>query len=194
MLSSYSNSISAALSGTIDIERAADYLSAKTESAAQVYNLSASLSNFIDDAHYSVIEKIGFKYIQDKHAIVLSASDLLGKSTTTLSIDSADFIKDRIVDHVDITEKEDKKILRIWWTPESEPGTGIYTDVPLEELTKIYTSGTGISIDNDLKISVIDYNVIKSSISTNAENVKTLSNTTIPAIDNRVKSTEDYIK
>ena len=195
VLSSYSNSISTSLSGTIDAERAADHLSAKAETTAQVSSLSISLSNFIDDAHYSVIDKIGFGYIREKHAIVLSASDLLGTKTTKLSIDSADFIKDRIVDHVDIIEEKDgTKILRIWWTPESEPGTGIYTDVPLKELTKIYKNGTGISIDSDLSISVIGYDVIKNSISANTENVNILSNTIVPKIDNRVESAEDYIK
>lgn len=195
VLSSYSNSISASLSATIEANRNVDILSAKAETTNQVSALSTSLSNFINDAHYSVIEKIGFDYIREKHAIVLSASDLLGTKTTKLSIDSADFIKDRIVDHVDIIEEKDgTKILRIWWTPESEPGTGIYTDVPLKELTKIYKGGTGISIDDNLSISVNDYNVIKNSISANTENVKALSNSTVPAIDDRVKLAEDYIK
>ena len=193
VLSSYSNSISASLSATIEANRNVDLLSAKTETTNQVSVLSTSLSNFIDAAHYSVIEKIGFDYIRDKHAIVLSACDQLGTSCS-LSIDSADFIKARIVDHVEIKEVEGKKILRIWWTPESESGTGIYTDVPLAELTKIYKGGTGISIDNDLTISVSDYDVIKNSISANTENVKVLSNATVPAIDDRVKSAEDYIK
>ena len=75
VLSAYSDSLSAALSSTVDARRAEDYLSATDAAALSVTSLSSSLSAFIDNAKYSVIDKVGFSYDDKNHIITLSVAD-----------------------------------------------------------------------------------------------------------------------
>ena len=127
---------------------------------------------------------------------MLSASDLLGTKSTILSIDSADFIRGRIVDHAEITTISAEtgttiKVLRIHWSVEK--GKTVYTDIPLSAFTDVYKAGTGISIDDDLKISVNNYDVINNSILVNTTNVETLSNTTIPFLSGNIDDIKEDI-
>lgn len=127
---------------------------------------------------------------------MLSASDLLGTNSTILSIDSADFIRGRIVDHAEIATISAEtgttiKVLRIHWSVEK--GKTVYTDIPLSAFTEVYKAGTGISIDNDLKISVKNYDDINNSILVNTTNVSTLSNTTIPFLSGNIDDVKNKI-
>lgn len=196
VLSSYTNAVSNEMSATIDTNRATDHLSSTAEAFGYVEDLSGSLSNFIDAAKYSVIDKVGFAYNDQTHIITLSVADQLN-NTKTMTIDSSDFIKNRIVDHVDVvTPTQDPKlsetVLRIWWTPDEGSTVGIYTDIPISQLAKVYTAGDGINISENLKISVVDYTGITACLNQTSANVATLSNSTIPAIDNRLALVEAY--
>ena len=194
----YTHSISSALSNQIDTNRAADYLSATNTANIYVQNLSTSLSHFISAAQYSVIQNTNLEYDVQKHLIKLTVSDEKNNSKV-LSIDTTDFIKNRIVDHVDVvTEKQDasltETVIRIWWTPDKEITEGVYTDIPISELAKVYTAGTGISIDDNLIISVKDYDNLTANVNLLTTNVDTISTLTIPGVYNRVSALETYAK
>lgn len=96
-----------------------------------------------------------------------------------------------------MTKEQDKTlsetVLRIWWTPDEETTAGIYTDIPLSQLARVYTSGEGISVGTDLKISVIDYKDKVAELAQATANIKTLSDTTVPKVDARLIKVETYV-
>lgn len=141
----YTDDISTTLSG--------DYVSkiaiAKSEATAAAATDATEKVNALNDNLLSVgmlvSTDLAFNYNERDRQITLNIKDY-GGINHTFTIDSARFIKGRIVDHVNIIEIDGQQVLRIWWTVE-EGGTGVYSDVPLATLAQVYTAGTGINIE-----------------------------------------------
>lgn len=113
---------------------------AADDATHKVNDLDTNLSN----VGVLVSSDLAFDYEESTRLITLNIKDYAGHNHT-FTIDSARFIKGRIVDHVNIVEIDGQQVLRIWWTVE-EGGTGVYSDVPLTTLAQVYHQGEGITI------------------------------------------------
>jgi len=129
---SYTDGVSAALStdyvGKIATAKAEATTAAATDATGKVNALDNTLLN----VGMLVSADLDFDYDETTRLITLNIQDY-GGNDHTFTIDSARFIKGRIVDHVNIVEISGQQVLRIWWTVE-EGGTGVYSDVPLTTL------------------------------------------------------------
>jgi len=179
---SYADGISAELSATADVR----IIEAKSELSntlssytnIKVENLSTSLSTTVQNAGYALYSNFGFSYDSNNHKILLTLNDQLGHSRQ-LSVETSDFIKNRIIKHIDIVEVEGVKYMRIFW--DNSSGAEEHTDIKLSELAQVYTPGTGIAITlvgNSYQISVTDYVATKDALDDVAATAKTLSTTT----------------
>ena len=154
----------------------------------KVSDLSNKLSTDLSDSIQ--IDTLGFKYNSDTHIIWLSAANN-NKNSRNLSIDTTEFVKDRIVDHVEFTNE----VLIIYW--KDNEGHAVPTKIPISSLAKVYTEGTGIDITNissSFQISVKDYDKITGDLSSVLNTVNNLSTETISGINSRITSLEDYKK
>lgn len=128
----YTNSVSAALStdyvGKIATAKSEAIEAAAVDATSKVNALDTNLSNVA----VLVSSDLAFSYDESTRLITLNLRDYTGHDHT-FTIDSARFIKGRIVDHVNIVKIDNQDVLRIWWTTE-EGGTGVYSDVPLATL------------------------------------------------------------
>lgn len=152
----------------------------------KVSDLSNKLSTDLSDSIQ--IDTLGFKYNSDTHIIWLSAANN-NKNSRNLSIDTTEFVKDRIVDHVEFTNE----VLIIYW--KDNEGHAVPTKIPISSLAKVYTEGTGIDITNissSFQISVKDYDKITGDLSSVLNTVNNLSTKTVSSIDSRIENLEDY--
>ena len=113
-----------------------------------VNSISSDLSIAVKNAGYTVVDSFDFKYID--HSIVLSVNDFIGKPSL-LSINTAKFEEGRILKAVHVKDNI------LWLEFILEDGTGKDVSIDFKDISQVYKAGTGISIDNDLNISVTDY-------------------------------------
>ncbi len=154
---SYTDSVSAALSTDYVNKIATAKSEATTAAATDATGKVNALDNTLLNVGMLVSADLDFDYDETTRLITLNIQDY-GGNDHTFTIDSARFIKGRIVDHVNIVEISGQQVLRIWWTVE-EGGTGVYSDVPLTTLAQVYNAGTGITItlgENGYVIAVDD--------------------------------------
>ena len=162
-----------------------------------IKDISNSISTEISTANLVVMQNIKFGYDDQNHILSINLQDKYSQiPDITLSVDSTDFIKNRIVDHVDVVTKEQdptlsETVLRIWWTP-STATSGIYTDIPISQLARVYTSGEGITISENLKISVNNYNQLTANLSQTSSSVNNLLSDSIPTLSTRISVLETY--
>ena len=149
----YINSVSTTLS-TDYVEKIESAINSAAADATEKVN---ALDATLHEVGTLVSANLDFDYNETTRLITLNIQDY-GGNNHTFSIDSARFIKGRIVDHVNIVEIDGQQVLRIWWTVE-EGGTGVYSDVPLTTLAQVYNAGKGIAItlgENGYIVSVND--------------------------------------
>ena len=171
------------LSTTIDANRVLDYISVDNNVQQKVSNLSSLLSNYIKNAGYSVISNATFNYDRKNHALKLSLRDQ-NNQVCTLTVDSTEFIKQRVVDKVELTTistANDPKlsVLNIHWllsVDNNQNRITTYTSIPLTALAQVYKAGNGIKLDDDLTINVLNYNVLTSNIENNTNDITKLTN------------------
>lgn len=148
----------------------------------KVFDLSTKLSSDLSDSIQ--INTLGFDYDTNAHIIWLSAANN-NNDINKLSIDTTEFVKNRIVDHITF----EKDTLKIYWL--NTNGEAVPTEIPVSSLAQVYKGGTGISITNvssNFEISVKDYDKLSSTYVT----VGKLSTETISVIDSRISSLENY--
>ena len=140
----YTNGVSSALS--------TDYVTKIQQASTTAINVAANdatnkvnaLDTTLHDVGTLVSADLAFDYDETTRLIRLNIQDYSGHDHT-FTIDSARFIKGRIVDHTDIVEIDGKQILRIWWAV-AEGGVGVHSDIPLETLAQAYHAGEGITV------------------------------------------------
>ena len=90
-----------------------------------------------------------FEYNDQTHVIWLSAGE------NPLSIDSTDFIKNRIVHHTNIIEYDGKKWLRLYWTEDEKQ----FVDISITDLVQVYKFNDGLLtsyVDNKWQVDIDD--------------------------------------
>ena len=90
-----------------------------------------------------------FEYNDQTHVIWLSAGEY------PLSIDSTDFIKNRIVHHTGIIEYDGKKWLRLYWTEDEKQ----FVDISITDLVQVYKFNDGLLtsyVDNKWQVDIDD--------------------------------------
>ena len=90
-----------------------------------------------------------FEYNDQTHVIWLSAGE------NPLSIDSTDFIKNRIVHHTSIIEYDGKKWLRLYWTEDEKQ----FVDISITDLVQVYKFNDGLLtsyVDNKWQVDIDD--------------------------------------
>lgn len=140
----YTNGVSSELS--------TDYVTKIQQASTAAINVAANdatrkvneLDTTLHDVGTLVSADLAFDYDETTRLIRLNIQDYSGHDHT-FTIDSARFIKGRIVDHTDIVEIDGKQILRIWWAV-AEGGVGVHSDIPLETLAQAYHAGEGITV------------------------------------------------
>lgn len=162
--------------------------------------ISAALSGTVAAAGYALYDDFGFEYDSNNHKILLTLKDQNGASRQ-LSVETSDFIKNRIISHIDIVEVSGVKYMRIFWN--NAAGAEEHTDIMLSELAQVYSAGTGISITlvgSSYQIAVTDYVASKSDVANVAATVNTLSTTTYSelttatdSVNNHTNSIQEYI-
>ena len=196
----YTDGVSASLStdyvNKIAIAKSEAITAAATDATGKVNALDNTLLN----VGMLVSADLDFDYDETTRLITLNIQDY-GGNDHTFTIDSARFIKGRIVDHVNIVEIGSQQVLRIWWTVE-EGGTGIYSDVPLTTLAQVYHQGEGIAItlgEDGYVISVNDTIVNKSflngkiaEINTDIADVNDKANTNTAKITSLANISADH--
>ena len=83
-------------------------------------------------------------------------------STSCRAVDATAFIKNRIIDHMEVVDVSGEKVLRIFWKNASESEDHI--DIKLSALANVYKADVGIEI-NDLSIAVKNYNELTACLS-----------------------------
>lgn len=140
----YTNGVSSSLS----IDYVGKIADAKEQAITSAANDATEKINALDttlhDVGTLVSANLDFTYDETSRLITLNIQDYSGHDHT-FTIDSARFIKGRIVDHTDIIEIDGKQILRIWWAV-AEGGVGVHSDIPLEALAQAYHAGEGITV------------------------------------------------
>lgn len=106
-----------------------------------------------------------------------------------MSIDTTDFIKNRIVHHVNINGEN----LEIWWVPSSESTEGVYTQIPLSALAKVYTGADGITINNGLSIMVDDTVARTTSLNDVSTTLNKVSSEIVPELRGDVTTIQSYV-
>ena len=151
-----------------------------------------NLSNEISTAKFACIDKCDFNYDDNAHVLSINLTDKYTNYSKILSVDTTMFIKNQIVDSVEVKTVDNKKYLRIHWRKDALGGASIYTDIPIDDLVKIYTGGNGIEIADDLKISVVNYNQLTANLSQTSSSVNDLLNDSIPVLSTRISALETY--
>ena len=156
VLSPYSNSLCGEISSRAALNRTADREELSGVLSAYSNSLCADISSTVMNAGYALYDKFEFTYDSDAHIIWLKLKDQLGRyNPNPLSVDSTEFIKNRILDSAEVTyDKEGQLVLRLYWEKPSGTSEGKYTDIKIADLAKIYKAGYGIHISEDLSISV----------------------------------------
>ena len=196
-MSGYANSLCADISARVDENRVADKAELSNTLSTYANELTTSLSNTVKNAGFAKAADTTFTYDEHDHKITLVMTDYLG-TAKTMVIDTTDFIKNRIVNHVDIvTPSQDpslsETVLRIWWTPEEGSTVGIYTDVPISQLAKVYTGADGITINDGLSIMVDSTVARTDALNDVAATLNTVSAETVPALRDDVTTIQSYV-
>lgn len=196
-MSGYANSLCADLSARVDENRVADKAELSNILSTYTNELTASLSNTVKNAGFAKAADTTFTYDEHDHKITLVMTDYLG-TAKTMVIDTTDFIKNRIVNHVDVvTPSQDpslsETVLRIWWTPEEGSTSGVYTDVPISQLAKVYVGADGITINDGLSI-MVDNTVARTDVLNDVvATLNTVSAETVPAMHDDVTTIQNYV-
>ncbi len=157
--------------------------------------LCTSLSNCVKNTGFAKYDTTTFAYDETAHVISLTLKDNLGNENL-LSIDTIDFIKNRIVDHMEIVDVGDPnygydppigKVLRMYWADAT--GALEHTDIQVSDFAQLYTDGLGIIITDDLVLS-IDTAVVAqvSALNGVASTLNTLSSITVPALEEQINT------
>ena len=137
------------------------------------------------NAEFAKYDDFSFEYDSDRHLIQLTLKNKDGR-TVTKSIESTDFIKNRIIDHIDITD--DGKYLRIFW--KNSTGADDHVDIELADLVQIYTGKDGIVISQSdtgpYTIAANETIARTSDLTGIAATVNELSTKTINRLDGRI--------
>lgn len=200
-LSTYSNSLCGEISARVELNRTADREELSGVLSAYSNSLCADISSTVMNAGYALYDKFEFTYDSDAHIIWLKLKDQLGRyNPNPLSVDSTEFIKNRILDSAEVTyDKEGRLVLRLYWEKPSGASEGKYTDIKIADLAKIYKAGYGIHISEDLSISVtgdvakqVDISYISTYLSDTLENRLTADEADIDSISAHADSLQDY--
>ena len=200
VLSNYANSLCTQISIELSTDRLLDKAELSDVLSTYVNQLCSSISSCIISAGYAIYNDYDFTYDTNSHYLSIVLKDQNGNPFGK-AIDATNFIKNRIVDHMEIKSPGDPgydydppvgKVLRLYWKNAEEKLE--FTDIQLKDIAEIYKPGDGISITEDLSISVIDYNGIVYCLNKTSVDVATLSNDTIPKIDDRLSSVEKYVE
>lgn len=151
--------------GKIHVQRAALVpTDIPTISESQVRDLTEDLHNLsinyvkVSDFKTTLIDNDGkflsggdfkFEYNDQTHVIWLSAGE------NPLSIDTTDFIKNRIVHHTSIIEYDGKKWLRLYWTEDEKQ----FVDISITDLVQVYKFNDGLLtsyVDNKWQVDIDD--------------------------------------
>lgn len=128
--------------------------------------LSNTLSSYADSisaaakATYAKYDDFSFEYNEDSHYLSVTLKNVNG-ITSCKAVDATAFIKNRIIHHMDV--KQDEGVLRIFW--ENAAGSEDHADIKLSSLAKVYSEGEGITIADDLTLSVNRYNELTACLS-----------------------------
>lgn len=129
--------------------------------------LSNTLSSYADSisatakATYAKYDDFSFEYNEDSHYLSVTLKNANG-STSCRAIDATAFVKNRIIDHMDVVDVSGEKVLRIFW--KNAAGSEDHVDIKLSALANVYKADVGIEI-NDLSISVKNYNELTACLS-----------------------------
>ena len=201
VLSTYSNGLCGEISARVELNRTADREELSGVLSAYSNSLCADISSTVMNAGYALYDKFEFTYDSDAHIIWLKLKDQLGRyNPNPLSVDSTEFIKNRILDSAEVTyDKEGQLVLRLYWEKPSGTSEGKYTDIKIADLAKIYKAGYGIHISEDLSISVtgdvakqVDISYISTYLSDTLENRLTADEADIDSISAHADSLQDY--
>ena len=195
VLSNYANSLCTQISIELSTDRVSDKIELSNALSSYANSLWKDLSDTISTGNFANYDTFEFRSLTSEHALCIILKDNYNHSKS-LSVDTTDFIKNRVLYKVEVVKDattEDKLVLRLWWSKEEYDHQGQHTDIPVQDLTKIYKEGDGIAISEDLTLSVKD-NIARSAdlINTNTT-VNKLSTETIPQISVNVKSIQDYV-
>jgi hypothetical protein len=69
-------------------------------------------------------------------------------------IDASDFVKDGMLDSVEVVEKDGKQVLRFTWNTDADKDVKDITDVELDKIITPYKAGEGISISESNTVSL----------------------------------------
>ena len=134
---------------------------------------SDAATKYYVDEHLSAFVKYNdfdFRYYPNQHYIVFAATTPSG-IVKQLSVDTTEFIKNKIIDHIDIHDDT----LYLYW--KNAEGISQFTSIPLDKLVTIYKSGGGISIAREsdgYTISCTSDIVRQSDLTSITSNVGTL--------------------
>ena len=162
---------------------------ASTAAVGYIDSKIDSLSGTVKNSHYSQYDTFEFDYDETSHYLTLTLKDELGASKT-LSVDSTDFIKNRIVDHMQVVTEGGEKRLRIYW--KNATGALEYVEIKLTDFAAIYKAGYGISITDDLTISVTDALAKAADLNGVAATINTLSTTTYSELTAATQAVADH--
>ena len=192
-LSSYANGRISELCTTVNTRRAEDKAELSDVLSSYANELCVSLSNTIENSGFANYKTFEFNSLTNDHVIQLVLKDNYGHSNS-LSIDTTDFIKNRILDSAEVIyDKDGNLVLRLYWEKPSSTSEGKFTDIKIADLAKIYKEGDGISITPDLRIIVDDTIARMTALNSVSGDVLALSTSTIPVITTDVNNIQKYI-
>lgn len=176
-LSAYANSLCASVSAQVEQNRTDDKAELSNVLSSYANSLSNSISTTVENAGFAIVNDTDLSYDPNNHKISLVLKDYLG-AAKTMTIDTTDFIKNRIVHHVKVIGDN----LQIWWTADDGSTSGIYTEIPISALAQIYHGSDGINITPDLSIVANSTIARTTAVNGVAETVNNLSTTIVPAL------------
>jgi hypothetical protein len=129
-------------------KNAADITSLTEELAKVLVKNVDSNDKVLNVADGILSAQIGLKYTDGR--IVLTGKE--GNEIT--GFDASAFIKDSVLDNVEITEIDGEKYLEFTWKVETEGEDAKVDRIKISEFAKLYTAGTALELDGNDKFNV----------------------------------------
>ena len=155
------------IGGTIEKAGTAEKVEHSITVLGESFNGSAAVEITADEIYNAISdkdkdEKFTISYVKADKKIYLN-----GSAGTNSSIDTDDFIKDGMIESVEIVGEGDAQVLRITWNTDAGKEQSV-TDLPLAGLVDIYTGGTTgditVSVSSDKVITAVLTDAIKTEL------------------------------